>query len=108
MAAWPSLLRADAIERDGMPRYTPDSRYPIGGQCVAQAFLTLSRSTRLEPGLAERRWAVFGFALRRLAQRMDEAIVFQRERYWVNRIAHPRWVQAPMLAALSNLVPGIT
>src|ERR1700761_6243788 len=90
------------IEPDGTPRYTPDRRYPIDGQCAAQAVQTLSRAAAREPGLAERRWAVFDFALRRLTRR-DGAIVFQRERHWVNRTAHPRWVQAPMLEALTHL-----
>ena len=36
--------------------------------------------------------------------RPDGAFVFQRERFWVNRTAHPRWVQAPMLAALTHLI----
>ena len=91
------------IEPNGVPRYTPRSRYPIDGQCVAQALQTLSRARSREPRLADRRSAVLEFALRRLT-RNDGAIVFQRGRYWINRIAHPRWVQAPMLEALSHLL----
>lgn len=91
------------IDPDGTPRYTPGSRYPIDGQAVAQALLTLSRAASREPLLAERRWAVLDFATRRMT-RGDGAFVFQRERYWTNPIAHPRWVQAPLLAALTELI----
>jgi len=91
------------IEPDGTPRYTPEDRYPVDGQCAAQAIQTLSRAAALEPRLSTRRWAVFNYAQRRL-RRSDGAFAFQRERLWVNRTAHPRWVQSPMLAALTHLV----
>jgi hypothetical protein len=87
----------------GEPRYTPDALFPIDGQCAAQAIETLSRSARREPELAERRWCVADYALTRL-RRKDGAFSFQRRRFWTNRIAHPRWVEAPMLAALARLI----
>lgn len=91
------------IEGDGTPRYTPSSRYPVDGQCVAQAISTLARAAPLEPELADRRWKVLHYAQRRLV-RGDGAFAFQRERLWLNRTAHPRWVEAPMLAALTQLI----
>jgi predicted glycosyltransferase len=91
------------IERDGIPTYTPSSRYPIDGQCAAQAIRTLSRVVALEPELATRRWDVFRFAGGRF-RRGDGSFAFQRERFWTNRMAHPRWVEAPMLAALTELI----
>jgi hypothetical protein len=93
----------ELIDGDGAPRYKPDSLYPIDGQCAAQAIQTLSRAAALEPGAAEKRWAVLDYSQARLSRR-DGAFVFQRERFWVNRAAHPRWVQAPMLEALAHLV----
>jgi hypothetical protein len=91
------------IDAGGAPRYKPDSLYPVDGQCAAQAIQTLSRAALREPELAAKRWLVLDYALGKLA-RSDGAFVFQRERWWVNRIAHPRWVQAPMLAALAHLI----
>ncbi len=91
------------IEEDGTPRYSPDSRYPVDGQCVAQAIHTLARAAPFEPELAARRWKVLSYALRRMA-RSDGAFVFQRLPLWVNRTAHPRWVEAPMLAAMTELI----
>ncbi len=91
------------IEEDGTPRYTPASRYPIDGQCVAQAIQTLSRASALEPMLASARWSVLRFALERLA-RADGAFKFQRDRVWASATPHPRWVEAPMLAALTQLL----
>ena len=91
------------IEPDGTPRYTPQSRYPVDGQCAAQAIETLSRAAAREPVLAERRYQVFDYTRARLA-RGDGAFLFQRRRFWVNRACHPRWVQAPMLRALALLI----
>ena len=90
------------IDPDGVPRYSSTSRYPIDGQSVAQALQTLSRAASREPLLAQRRWDVLDFALQGLTRR-DGAFVFQRRRYWVNGTAHPRWVQAPMLEALTQV-----
>ena len=103
-AAWRRGLRffvTALIEAGGTPRYTPASRYPVDGQCVAQAIQTLSRAAEREPDLAARRWSVLRFALDHFA-RHDGAFYFQRERFWTNRIAHPRWVQSPMLEALAT------
>lgn len=104
--AWRRGLRFYAerlIDGDGAPRYQPHSRYPIDGQCVAQAIQTLSRAAPREPEPAEERWRVFAYAQSQLARR-DGAFAFQRERFWINRTAHPRWVQAPMLEALTHLL----
>lgn len=104
--AWRRGLRFYAnalVDPDGTPRYKPDSRYPIDGLCAAQAIQTLARAERVEPGVTGRAWSVFSYAQNRLA-RGDGAFAFQRERLWLNRTAHPRWVQAPMLTALTHLI----
>jgi hypothetical protein len=105
-AVWRRGIRFYAsalIEGDGTPRYTPGSRYPIDGQCAAQAMQTLARAAQREPELGARRWNVLRYSLGQLA-RGDGAFVFQRGRLWTNRAAHPRWVQAPMLLALTHLI----
>lgn len=109
MDAWRrglSFYASALLDPDGTPRYKPDSRYPVDGLCAAQAIQTLARATRLEPGLRTRCWRVFSYARDRLA-RSDGAFAFQRERFWLNRTAHPRWVQAPMLAALTHLIASV-
>jgi hypothetical protein len=101
--AWQRGVRFYAeqlIDDDGAPRYTPQSLYPIDGQCAAQAIETLSRAVAREPALAERRSAVFAYTLGHLA-RDDGAFVLQRRRFWTNPTPAPRWVQAPILRALS-------
>jgi hypothetical protein len=103
--AWKRGLRFYAdklIEPSGIPRYTPGSRYPIDGQYAAQAIETFARAASREPDIAVGRWSVFSYARSHLA-RSDGAFCFQRRRFWTSRIAHPRWVQAPMLRALALL-----
>jgi hypothetical protein len=106
MDAWRRGIRfyaRELIEQDGTARYRPQSRYPVDGQCVAQAIQTLSRAAPHEPVLARRRWNVLLSAIEQLG-RGDGAFAFERERFWLNRTAHLRWVQAPMLAALTHLL----
>ena len=52
---------------------------------------------------ASQRFATFGLAVTTLA-RPEGFFAFQRERFWLNTTPHPRWVQAPMLAALAHLI----
>ena len=76
---------------------------PSTAYAPPQAIQTLARATRLEPTLSARCWSVFSCARDRLARR-DGAFAFERERLWLNPTAHPRWVQAPMLTALTHLI----
>ena len=104
--AWRLGLRyyADAlITPDGTPRYRPDSRYPIDGQCVAQALKTLSLGAASEPRLARVRSSVLRFALDRMALETG-AYVFQRNRLLTDATAYPRWVEAPLLEAFTHIV----
>ena len=105
-ASWQRGLQyyvANLIDDDGAARYAPGSRYPIDGQCVAQAIQTLSRASERLPVLGRRRFDVLEWALRRLALPQG-SFAFQRERFWLNRAPHPRWVEAPMLGALTHLI----
>jgi hypothetical protein len=88
---------------DGTPKYKPDSVYPVDGQCVAQAMQTLALASRRRPTHLEDARRTFASAVRTLA-RTDGAFAFQRRRLWVNRTAHLRWVQGPMLVALTHLI----
>ena len=90
--------RRELFLADGTPKYRPSSVYPIDGQCAAQAIQTFARAGRVEDA---RR--VFAYAVRLLG-RADGAFAFQRRRRWVNRTPHLRWVQAPMLCALTHLI----
>jgi hypothetical protein len=82
---------------DGTPKYTPDSVYPVDGQCAAEAIRTFATASELD--LAARS---FAYAQQKLA-RGDGAYVFQRERLWTNPQPHIRWVEAPFLVALAVL-----
>ena len=95
------------FRRDGAPRYYPGSTYPVETQCAAEALrvfsLVADRDSRYE--LAAER--TLRYTLQALA-RPDGAFVFRRERFWVNRQAHVRWVQAPLLAAFASFLRACT
>ena len=96
------FFRERLFDPDGAPRFTTESRYPIDGQCVAQSIETFAVGAALHPVLLADARLVLDFGLERMA-RSDGAFVYQRHRRFVNRAAHVRWVQAPMLSALVRL-----
>lgn len=97
------LYSSALFDPDGAPRFTMTSRYPIDGQCVAQAIETHARAAAVHAETIEQAWRVFDFGVDRMRRR-DGAFYFQRSRRWVNRVPQVRWVQAPMLSALSTLI----
>lgn len=96
-----AYYRSELFLGDGTPKYMPASVYPIDGQCVAQAIQTFALTGDSDHTDFAR--TVLQFALRTM-RRPDGAFYFQRRRFWINRTAHARWVQAPVLAALAHLV----
>lgn len=96
---------ARLFEPDGAPRFLTDSLYPIDGQCVAQAIATFSDAAE-GPG-DDRRWLDAAWTVLRWGERhmrrRDGAFRFQRRRLWINPTPHVRWVQAPMLEAMTRL-----
>jgi hypothetical protein len=92
---------------DGTPKYKPDSVHPVDGQCVAQAMQTFALASRRIPTRLEDARRTFAYAMRTLP-RTDGSFAFQRRRLWVNRTPHLRWVQGPMLAALTHLIAAET
>ncbi len=97
-----SFFRERLFDPGGVPRFTTDRTHPIDGQCVAQSIETFALGSRLHPELLADAGQVLGFGLRRMRRR-DGAFAFQRHRTFVNRAAHVRWVEAPMLSALVSL-----
>jgi glycosyltransferase involved in cell wall biosynthesis len=95
--------RSELFLRDGTPKYYDRKTYPIDGQCVAQAILTLARAAEHDPSCLESAGRTFDWALQHMRRR-DGLFYFQRRAHWVNRTPHLRWVQAPMLLALTRLV----
>ena len=88
---------------DGTPKFFADAVHPIDGQYAAQAIRTFSAAAADGPDWLERAWRTYGFAAARLS-RDDGAFAFQRHRLRLDRTPHVRWVQAPMLDAMSRLL----
>lgn len=97
------LFAAKLVDPDGAPRFTLERRHPIDGQCVAQSIDTFARASRRHPERLADAHRVLRFGLERM-RRSDGAFHFQRQRRFVNRAPHVRWVQAPMLSALVTLL----
>ena len=98
-----AYYRDNLLGADGTPRYFSDSAQPIDGQSAAQAIRSFALAAARDPRWLEPAWRVYGYAVRKL-RREDGAFVFQRTRLWTNRTPQVRWVQAPMLEALSLLL----
>lgn len=105
-AAWRRGLdywRRTLFLADGTPKYYSRKIHPIDGQCVAQAIHSFANASLQEPSCREDAWRTFDWALHNMRRR-DGLFYFQRRRLWVNPTAHIRWVQAPMLLAISRLL----
>jgi hypothetical protein len=105
-AAWRRGLayyREHLFLPDGTPKYYDHGTYPIDAQCVAQGIQTLAIAAPHVAGCREAAWKVFEFGVRRM-RRPDGLFVFQRRRLWTNRLAHLRWVTAPLLLATTHLL----
>ena len=95
--------------RDGLPRYTDRSTYPIEVQNCAQAIQTLARLAQHDPQHLERALEVTRVVIDRLFRwtRREAAsegyFALSRGRWLTNRLAAVRWGQAPMLLALTHL-----
>ena len=106
LSAWRrglEFFRSRLIDPDGAPRATTERRYPIDGQCVAQSIDTFARASRLDGRYLTDARRMLDFGLDRM-RRSDGAFVFQRQRRFVHRAPHVRWVEAPMLSALVTLI----
>ena len=88
---------------DGTPKFFDDDVRPIDGQYAAQAIRTFAEAAPDGPGWLERAWRTYAFASARLS-RPDGAFAYQRHRVRLDRTPHVRWVQAPMLDAMSRLL----
>lgn len=97
-----SYAQRELFLADGTPKYFPHAVHPIDAQCVAQAIQTFSIAARRWPEFDEQAAQTWAFA-RVSMRRRDGTFMFQRGRGWTNATPHVRWVQAPMLQALTHL-----
>lgn len=90
--------------RDGLtPRWTTTRVLPRDTHCIAQAIETHSAVCRWRPESLDRALAIARHGVK-LARKEDGSFVFERRRYWTNRLALIRWSNAPMFRALGTLL----
>ena len=83
---------------EGIPKYYPNSMYPVDATAGAQAILTL---TRFNEGARAGRVATW---LIGHMQSNTGFFYYQIHRHWTNRTSYMRWSNAWMFAALSRLM----
>lgn len=101
------FYRTHLLLPDGTPKYYADKLYPIDAQSVAQSMQTFALATRAGFDYESVAWEIFRFAQDRMRSG-NGLYAFQRTRRWTNRTPHIRWVIAPMLLALVNLVASVS
>ncbi|KAI3595321.1 hypothetical protein D8I24_7942 [Cupriavidus necator H850] len=81
------------FESNGAVKYYSDRLWPIDTHSVAQALITLSRVGALDRdfALADR---ILDWALANLYDAGTRRFVYQRHRWYVNRVDYLRWTQA--------------
>jgi hypothetical protein len=91
------------FERDGTPKYYSCSLYPIDTQAAAQGVQTFAIASMERPQNRQQMERILDFTLSNL-RRNDGSFLFQRHRWRSNGQPHMRWVIAPMLLALANVL----
>lgn len=97
------FYRKRLFEEDGIPRFSPNSLFPIDGHCLAQGILTFTRLKEHDPEYLSfaQKIAVWGA---QYFQHQQGYFYYQKRRLWFNRIPYIRWVQAWMFLALNRLL----
>ena len=96
-----AYYRDNLFLEDGTPKFYDGRVHPIDAQSAAQAIRTFAGAG--DAGSLEQAWRVYDYAVANL-DGADGTFAFQRHRGWVDRTPHVRWVQAPMLDAMSRLL----
>lgn len=86
-----------------VPRFSPESLYPIDIHCVAQAILTFCRFSGLDDKALGRAAAVAMWAIANM-QDDQGSFHFQMRRHYRIRIPYMRWGQAWLFRALTELL----
>lgn len=87
---------------EGLPKYYPDSLYPIDIHSISQSIVTLIELRDLDKGNIDLALNIFAWALKEMKSE-DGYFYFQVQRRYKNRIPYARWSQAWMLYALGIL-----
>ncbi len=91
---------------NGMPKFSPQSLYPIDGHCLAQGILTFSRLRHLEQEYLPFAQKIALWGIQNFRQPQGY-FYYQLRRSWTNRIPYIRWVQAWMFLALNRLLSSL-
>jgi hypothetical protein len=94
-----ALFLADGLT----PRWTVDQALPCATHCIAEAVDVHAAVADWRPESAARALALAEHGVA-IAGRPDGSFVFERRRFWTNRLPLMRWANAPMFRALGSAV----
>jgi len=86
----------------GLPKYYPNSLYPIDIHSISQSIITLVEFRELDEGNLDLALSIFAWALKEMKSE-EGYFYYQIKRHYKNRIPYARWSQAWMLYSLSVL-----
>jgi hypothetical protein len=88
-----AYYKANFFENDGTARYYHNSRYPLDMHSVAQALITLIKvgGTEADLMLADK---ILQRSIESLYMPTRQRFVYQKNKYYTNRINYTRWTQA--------------
>jgi hypothetical protein len=87
---------------EGLPKYYPNSLYPIDIHSISQSIITLVEFRNLDEGNIDLALNIFAWALKEMKSE-EGYFYFQIQRHYKNRIPFARLSQAWMLLSLSVL-----
>lgn len=98
-----AFYRGNFFLADGTPRYYHDKLYPIDVHSAAQALVTFSALSHLDPGALDTGRLVARWAIDHMRDG-DGHYHFQKHERFTNRTAYIRWSQAWMVYGLARLI----
>lgn len=87
---------------NGVPKYYPNSVYPIDAHSISQAILTFLDFMDIDPEALGLACKVADWACRNM-QDPNGFFYYQKHRFFINKIPYMRWCEAWMFRALTDL-----
>jgi hypothetical protein len=95
------FYRRALFTEQGIPKYFPDSVYPVDIHSCSQGIIVFCDFASQDPEARDQAWRVLLWTLRHM-QSPEGFFYYQRHRWWVNRVPYMRWGQAWMFRALTH------
>ena len=94
--------RKNFFLEDGTPKYYHNKKYPIDVQCAAQAIESFAKYSEINQSALSDAYKVYKWTIKHQRKR-NGGFIFQKRRFYTNKLESIHWGQSTMLLALGIL-----